>query len=422
MPNAHFRVSHITRQNGQNAVASAAYRAAETLNYSPQATERSSVNAAAYRAGEKLDDARQGVVYSFVRKEGVLHTAIFTPDDAPAWAGMREQLWNEVERAEDKSTRRATARLARDFVASLPRELTHEQHREMVAAFVAENFTSRGLVADVAFHSVKAKDGGMNPHVHMMVTTRSIGVQGFEGKARWLDKAEALKGWRESWEKCTNDALEAAGCEERLSLKSYKEQGINLEGRKWLTRQEYELEEKGIRTRRGDENRAIAERNRQAANDNKEEATAVRQPEPPAGLDGAALDAVQVIAGLLFDTGKESRMSQDKKPETTRISDVREATEIRPFPPIYSSQPAPVTNSQPPNYVARQLIDEEKHTPGSVKEEKECNKTFIESRLSGSALDAARRLGEGLHKSEMEPTRQGNTINKAKNKDKGYER
>lgn len=267
MPNPHFRVSIISRKAGQNAVASAAYRAGETLYYDRHLeagrslSERSALNAAAYQAGDTLTDEKCGQIFSFVGKEGILHKEIHVPANAPAWARDRQELWNQVEKAEDKSTRRATAHLARDFVASLPRELSHDEHRTLVARFVQDNFTRRGLVADVAFHSVKARDGKQNPHVHMMVATRTLDTDGFGKKPVWLEKKAALYAWRQSWEHHTNRMLDAAGRPERLSLQTYKAQGIDREGRKSLTREEYALEQKGIRTKRGDENRAIARRN-----------------------------------------------------------------------------------------------------------------------------------------------------------------
>lgn len=427
MPNPHFRVNHITRQKGQNAVASAAYRAGEALeNY--RNPENSVLNAAAYRSGGKLTDERRGQVFSFVRKEGVLHSEVFSPANAPEWVSNREKLWNEVERAEDKSTRRATARLARDFVASLPRELSHEQHRAMVAAFVADNFTSRGLVADVAFHSVKARDGGMNPHVHMMVATRNVNADGFGGKARWLDRKDALTSWRGSWEKHTNDALEAAGREERLSLKSYKEQGIELEGRKWLTRGEYELEEKGISTKRGDENRDIAERNRvRAANDNDKRDVQPR-PTPPAGLNADVLTEVHKIGNQLFTVERGQAVSDDQnppqKPEArASIEDAKEVPKVLPYQFITGHQQQSNTANDSNNWVGRTLIDEPVHTPGKSPEER--NNSAIESRLSGGRLAEVQKLGGQLQqnlRTQGKGASQTTEKSQSHNKGQGYER
>lgn len=257
MTNPHFRVSHISRKAGQNAVASAAYRSGETLTAEPLGV----LAAAAYRSGDTLEEQNSGKVFNFSRKEGVLRSTIFAPADAPGWMKERASLWNGAERAEDSSTRRASARVAVDFVASLPRGLPEEQAWAYTAAFVRENFTRRGLVADVNMHTARARDGGANPHVHMMVTTREASAEGFGKKARWLDRKESLQEWRRSWERHTNHALQNAGRLERLSLRSYQARGIDWEPTKSLGYKASALEKKGIRTRPGDENRRRMQEN-----------------------------------------------------------------------------------------------------------------------------------------------------------------
>ena len=61
---------------------------------------RSAVAAAAYRAGEKLKDERCGLLCDYSRKQGVEHSEIVAPENAPAWATDREALWNAAEAAE----------------------------------------------------------------------------------------------------------------------------------------------------------------------------------------------------------------------------------------------------------------------------------------------------------------------------------
>ena len=70
--------------------------------------------------------------------------------------GDRERLWNAVEASE----RRKDARLARETQLALPRELDREAQIELVRGFVVEQMVGRGMVADVAIHDVKARDGG----------------------------------------------------------------------------------------------------------------------------------------------------------------------------------------------------------------------------------------------------------------------
>lgn len=83
---------------------------------------RSAVASAAYRAGEKLADERQGLVWDFTQKRGVLHSEIVLPQNAPAWANDREKLWNAAELRETGHAKQDTACVARDFRLALPHE------------------------------------------------------------------------------------------------------------------------------------------------------------------------------------------------------------------------------------------------------------------------------------------------------------
>lgn len=65
----------------------------------------------------------------------------------------------------------------------------------------------------------------------------------------------------EAFEKRTNEYLEEVGCEGRLSLKSYEDQGINKIPSEHMGSSAWYMEERGIETDRGNENRQIAERN-----------------------------------------------------------------------------------------------------------------------------------------------------------------
>jgi MobA/MobL family len=111
------------------------------------------VHAAAYRARADLTDERTGLRHDYSRKAGeLLFEGIYAPKDAPEWAHDRAQLWNHVEAFEKH--RRAI--LAREFVIALPHELTLEQSRRAVQDWVRDNFTRKGLIADVTIHATSA--------------------------------------------------------------------------------------------------------------------------------------------------------------------------------------------------------------------------------------------------------------------------
>ena len=59
----------------------------------------------------------------------------------------RSRLWNAVEAIE----KRRNSQLARDFIISLPHELTDPQRRALLKEFVGKHLTDRGYVADLAF-------------------------------------------------------------------------------------------------------------------------------------------------------------------------------------------------------------------------------------------------------------------------------
>jgi ATP-dependent exoDNAse (exonuclease V) alpha subunit len=222
------------------------------------ATRRSAVAAAAYRSGQRLYDDAQGRWFSF-DKPDVVHTEILAPgDDAPAWVFDRQTLWNFVEKAE----KRADAQLCREIELTLPRELTPEQRIDLVREFVAEQFVSKGMVADFAVHAPDAADGREQPHAHVLLTLRRLDPTtptGFsatkerdwnepeniarlvaEARKRFnnterpedrdaLEAAEALRNvnvWRREWSQHANRALGAAGSQARIDHRTLEAQGI----------------------------------------------------------------------------------------------------------------------------------------------------------------------------------------------------
>lgn len=196
----HMSASFISRANGQSAVA-----------------------AAAYRSTERLTDERTEQTHDYTRKEQALHTEIIAPEIAPTWAHDRNTLWNEAE----KSETRKNSQTAKEYRVALPSELSLDKNISLVRDWVKEEFTSRGLVADVAIHPPGRNGDERNVHAHVLVTTRNIGQEGFEKKDREVNTKEALRGIRRSWETHVNQALEREGIETKISSKTLKEQGID---------------------------------------------------------------------------------------------------------------------------------------------------------------------------------------------------
>ena len=181
---------------------------------------RSSVAAAAYRSGGRLRDARQGVEHDYSCKGGVVHAEILAPENAPDWMRDRDRLWNAVEAVE----RRKDAQLAREIEVALPRELDRAARLELVRGFVGREFVGRGMIADLAIHEGRARDGREQPHAHVMLTMRELTGDGFGNKARDWNAPERLIGWREAWAREANRALERAGRSERIDHRTLEVQ------------------------------------------------------------------------------------------------------------------------------------------------------------------------------------------------------
>lgn len=220
----HLRVKIIgrTRAGPNSAAGAMAYRSGG----------RSGASAMAYRAGAKLIDRRTGRSFDYSAKAridedgfGILHSEIMLPRTAPEWMADRQALLDAVEAAEI----REDAQLLREVEISLPRELTFEQQRDLVRAFVQQEFVSRGMVADLAIHDELASDGGRNPHAHVLLTMRHVSPEGFGKKAREWNAKGLLQQWREAWAEIANEMLAAHGHERRIDHRSHAAREIELE-------------------------------------------------------------------------------------------------------------------------------------------------------------------------------------------------
>ena len=222
---------------------------------------RSATAAAAYRAGIAIDDERTGLRHDYTRKTGVAHTEIMTPRDTPEWMNNRAELWNAVEKVENRSN----SQLAREIMLALPHELTDEQRKELVRGFVQEQCVSRGMVADVAIHRPSHHEAASekNHHCHVLLTTREmIGGAWAKNKNRdWHDR-EMVEEWREAWASHQNRMFERLGIDERVDHRSYADRGILKEPTRHLGPIASEIERSGRKSHVGNDNREVEARNR----------------------------------------------------------------------------------------------------------------------------------------------------------------
>lgn len=245
---------------------------------------RSAVQMAAYCARTKLHSEYTGKTYDSSHKEDLVYHKIFLPRNAPSRFHNQAILWNEVEKVE----KNRNARLARALIISLPKEIKRNEQLQMIAEYVSEYFVSKGMCADVAIHDKKDN----NPHAHILLTTRSLDKDG-----KWMskqhrnyirddngekiidektnkpklgksiktndwDNKENTEIWRKGWADICNEYFKKLHIYRKVTHMSYARQGINIEPTKHLGARAKALEDRGIHTDRGNENRAIAERNR----------------------------------------------------------------------------------------------------------------------------------------------------------------
>jgi ATP-dependent exoDNAse (exonuclease V) alpha subunit len=220
---------------------------------------RSATAAAAYRHASRIEDERQGVVHDYTRKQHVDEGFILAPENAPEWTRDRAALWNKAEQAE----KRGDAQVARELVVALPREIPKAEQAEIVRQFAAENFTSRGMVADVAIHRPSASDGQEQPHAHIMLTMRPLDGQEFSTKKdrSWNDK-ELVETWRKSWAQHVNRAYSRHQMAERVDHRSYERQGVEKAPQIHMGPSAHAMEKRGQSTERGDYNRSVERFNR----------------------------------------------------------------------------------------------------------------------------------------------------------------
>jgi Ti-type conjugative transfer relaxase TraA len=220
---------------------------------------RSAVAAAAYRSASALLDEREARTHDFSDKADVVHSEILLPDGAPERWADRAVLWNEVEAVE----KRKDAQLAREVEFALPRELSREEGVALARDFVAEQFVSRGMVADLNVHWPMDAQGEAKPHAHVMLTMREVGPEGFGLKVSAWNRVAELQGWREAWATRANERLAELGHEVRIDHRSFKDQGVELEPQNKIGPAGMRREERGEAAERAAEHRAIAQRNGQ---------------------------------------------------------------------------------------------------------------------------------------------------------------
>ena len=221
---------------------------------------RSVTRLATYISGEKLRDSYFEKTY-YHRRQDVLNCRIFLPPHAPPDFHHLQELCDAIEAAEV----RWDARTAREFKGSLPNELPLYELQQIVSAYINENFVACDLCAIAAIHAGRNPTDHTrdNPHVHIIVPTRTVSETGFsKRKDREHDKRAYIHLWREQWATVQNRAYERNGLDIRVSHESLQVQGNDRLPTPHLSRIDWKKEQRGEHTPAGDRKRFVEAQNK----------------------------------------------------------------------------------------------------------------------------------------------------------------
>lgn len=204
---------------------------------------------AAYIARCRLHDERTGQTFSYTGRGGLLEEGTVN------WVTGIEQLWNESERAETRSN----ARVAREIKVSIPAELPLDEMRRLVHGFCCNLKDRYGLAVQWAIHAPRFHDRAdgrdverryragtidqeqylkiladpertnLNFHAHILKSVREKDRDTgcFGEKIHSLDRgpgrSSEFRDMRGEWEVRTNAALQRAGSDARVDLRSNQE-------------------------------------------------------------------------------------------------------------------------------------------------------------------------------------------------------
>ena len=178
-----------------------------------------------YISGKKIHDRYSGKTYRH-RRFDLVQCRVYLPPSSPNALRDLQCLCDELNKAE----KRKDARTGRLFICSLPNELVPGEWAKIVKDFIEENFVAKGLCAVAAIHRGTNRDfpSKNNPHVHIIVSTRTVGPEGFNPqKDREHDKRCYIEIWRRAWAEVQNRAYERCHIEKRISHESLRVQGID---------------------------------------------------------------------------------------------------------------------------------------------------------------------------------------------------
>jgi hypothetical protein len=181
------------------------------------------LKAAAYNGCTRI--SAFGHRFDFTRKSAE-HRGhyVFVPENVgrQEWLMDPAKTWTRATELE----RQANGQVARQIQFSLPRELAESEYKDFIQRTL-KRYTDAGMVAHVDVHITSASDGGLNPHVHAMLSMRELTADGSDfaktktGRAReWNAMFRAQNGRVErlAIEAAANEYLAAHGYAVRVDM------------------------------------------------------------------------------------------------------------------------------------------------------------------------------------------------------------
>lgn len=244
MANFHFKTTPISRSNGHSVTAKFAYI-----------------------CRDKIKDELTGKIHNYSSnksKSDLIHTGRSFPFTIENFRKISsKEVWNKAEQAEN----RKDARVGREFLVALPKELTIEQNKILTQDFCNRLSKRYGTYIEFAIHD--EKDGNNNIHAHILSSTRKFDITNpnlftektnlelSQKKCKELGikcTDEQITDLRKDWQNIVNNYLKKNGFDIEVSCDKKEDR---QQVKKHLGKNANALEKKGIKTDKGNYNRQI---------------------------------------------------------------------------------------------------------------------------------------------------------------------
>ena len=187
-----------------------------------RAKKKSFAREAAYISRQRMLNRRTGRIHDFSKKGGLLGLGMV------GWKGTVEEFVSTARRAE----KRDDAVEGRLIIAALPCELDKATCLNVVEALAKHLHDEDGVGVFYALHAPDPSGDKRNIHAHLVFSSRELGEDGqslgkktrqWDSKKDGPQRIKALRAW---WGASLNAALEKAGYEPNVELRSHAQLGI----------------------------------------------------------------------------------------------------------------------------------------------------------------------------------------------------